>query len=86
MPTTLSYLTMSPVLTAILTVSTFHWVFDRARVGGVPQAVLLTDAWTRSALTRDFPQRLLGETPYEEVIIQERRNGFSWLRDNDDDE
>jgi len=63
----------------------FHWVIDRARVGGVPQAVLLTDAWTRSALTRDLPQWLPRETPYEEVINWERHNSPSWLCDSDDD-
>jgi len=35
---------------------------DRARIGGVPQAVLLTDGWTRSSLTRDLSQRLPGKT------------------------
>jgi len=78
------YPTTSQLIRRFSPALTFHWVIDRARIGGLPQAVLLTYGWTRSALKRDLLQRLPGETPLEEVITRERRNGPSWLRDNDE--
>jgi len=43
--------------------------------------------WLDQILTdTGSPQRRPGETPYEEVIFWEWRNGPSWLCDNDDDD